>query len=116
MDHQSGTQDAHFVQNHRFRERDREIGAYVCCPKARKGVKAKKKKKSGKNNWEFGNFIAYSVSLLFSLSLDLKPGMQAILFYLFIYHLLLNTLSVQIILKTCFIKKKFRKLQINLSR
>lgn len=32
MDHQSGTQDANFIQNNRYREREREeeIGAYVC--------------------------------------------------------------------------------------
>jgi len=49
------------------REREKEIGAYVCCPKAGNAEMEKKKKKSGRRNWEFAKFIAYSVLFLFSL-------------------------------------------------
>jgi len=59
MDHQSGTQNANFIQNHGCRE---ESEAYVCCPKAGKGEMAQKKRKIGRNNLGFAKFIAYSVS------------------------------------------------------
>lgn len=53
MDHQSETQNANFIQNHRCQERGEENGAYVCCANAEKGEtkkKKKKKKRMGRKN------------------------------------------------------------------